>query len=153
MDQQLCAIARAGQGLRYCIGFSYVLEHLGIIEQAHDVDVMVDYDDFDVFVSRLAYDRVHDVPPSPVYQSEKFLRVTLDGVDMDIMANYTIHYHGVHRYTLDNTKFIQFIDTPCGRIPLMPLAELCDLYGKMPKKNDHHRLIRQYLEDDPTRGQ
>jgi hypothetical protein len=91
--------------VKWGLGGSLLLFQYGLTEKAHDLDIMVELEDYkiaDAVLSSLGTKLKNREEKSPVYLTEHFNEYVVDGIDIDLMAGFQIsHEKGVYRYAFD----------------------------------------------------
>ena len=97
----LSRIAQAlnARSLTWAVGGSLLLYIKGIVSDFHDIDIMVAEADADAAEAALSsLGSQLPVKPKDRYRSKRFLRFLIDGVDVDVIAGFTIIYEGEEYY-------------------------------------------------------
>lgn len=97
----LSRIAQAlnARSLTWAVGGSLLLYIKGIVSDFHDIDIMVAEADADAAQAVLSsLGGQLPVKPKDRYRSKRFLSFRIDGVDVDVIAGFTIIYEGEEHY-------------------------------------------------------
>lgn len=77
----------------WALGASMMLYLKGIAREFHDIDLMISNDD--VEIARIILSDMGEIKPSnqnpnPMYQTKSFMEFTIDTIDVDVMAGFSI---------------------------------------------------------------
>ncbi len=124
--QVLTAIARRFNAARivWAVGGSMLLYFKGIIKAFHDIDILVKTEDSETAKAILAeLGTLKSSKPSAMFKSKAFYELTIDGVDVDVIAGFTIVKDGIaHDCALQEDEIEDTIQIGGETIPLHSLA-------------------------------
>lgn len=128
-EKKLRVLARIAEalnsaGVLWCVGASLLLYFHGLTEAFHDLDIMVagkDADTAERILNALGACRVPD--PSPQYGTKRFLEYRIDGVDVDMIAGFSIIAQG-REYDCDLTpgQIEKYAEAGAQTVPLQYLG-------------------------------
>jgi len=130
--------------IHYAVGASVLLYFKGIVNEFHDLDILIDVNDSD---------RVKDIlnqlgtlkytPSNSNFNTKTFLQYVVDGVDIDIIGGFIIVKDGIDydcslQETIDDYVYLDEI-----KIPLDTLDNWYKYYKLMGRDN-RVKLIEEY---------
>lgn len=84
------------KSVRWAVGGSLLLYLKGVVTEFNDLDIMVDECDIDVVRDIVSnFCEIQQRLPNSKYKTKHFLECNVDGVDVDIMAGFTIVQDGM----------------------------------------------------------
>lgn len=124
-EKKLQVLAEIAEGLNaagvlWCVGASLLLYFHGIVDDFHDIDILVAAPDADAAEHVLnALGERQPPHPAPQYATKRFLEYVIDGVEADMMAGFSVIADGV-RYDCDlrPEQIEKYITVGGQRIPL-----------------------------------
>ena len=139
IPQKLAVLVRAARaleerGVTWAVGGSLLLYCKGRARDFHDIDLMVAEPDAPAArEALLALGTLQPPRPAdPLYGTKCFLEFTVDGVDIDVMAGFSIFRDGVeHPFPLRRADIRDWAEVDGVRIPLQSLAEWRTYYALM----------------------
>lgn len=141
-EHKLHILARIAEGLNasgtlWCVGASALLYFNGLVEEFHDLDIMVaaaDADKAERVLSALGACRPQQ--PTAQYGTKRFLEYCIDGVDVDMIAGFSVIADGI-AYDCDLTpgQIERYAFTEGQRIPLQALGCWKRYYRLMGRKS------------------
>lgn len=135
--------------VHWALGGSFMLFRHGLTEKAHDLDLMVDiehYEIADAVLSSLGTKLKKREEKSPVYLTEHFIEYVIDGIDVDLMAGFQIaHQQGVYRYSFDELSTPESNIIRGTKINYATLEDWYVLYQLMSHGPLKVNAIEQYL--------
>lgn len=150
-QEKLCVLVKAAEALDrravvWAVGASALLYCKGIVTDFHDIDLMVAEEDASrACEALLSLGALVPSSPSPQYRTRLFREFLVDGVEIDLIAGFSIvcdgqeHYFPLKREDIQDTALIN------GRpIPLQPLQAWRRYYSLM-GRGEKVRLIDQAL--------
>lgn len=119
----------------WAVGGSMLLYFKGIVPEFHDIDVMVKTEDAETVRELLSQLGTLEAPkPSAKFRSKAFYELTIDGVDVDVMAGFVIVKDGTeHDCSLHEDEIAEHIRIGDETVPLHSLAAWRSNYGLMDK--------------------
>ncbi|HPJ01508.1 MAG TPA: hypothetical protein PKU80_01535 [Candidatus Limiplasma sp.] len=133
-------------GIPWAVGGSMLLYFKGLVSEFRDIDIMVKAEDAEPVRAILEKLGTLEAPkPSVKFQSKAFFELTIDGVDVDVMAGFVIISGGAaHDCSLQEQEITESIQLGSENIPLHSLAAWRRNYELM-GKHDKVRLIDENL--------
>ena len=145
----LARIARAfiERGISWALGASAMLYLRGVTPDFHDLDLLTTQSDFPAAQEVLAGLGTL-LPPreNALYRTEHFLECVVDGVEIDLMANFTILHSGAeHRFPLEECGAPDFANVLGEAVPLQSLSLWRECYRLMGRA-EKERAIDRWLD-------
>lgn len=131
------------EGVRWCVGASLLLYLKGIVDDFHDIDLMVMEEDA-LRVKELlsAMGCLKAYQSNARYQTKYFFEFLVDGVDIDVMADFVIVQDGVaHDCALKQEHILEEVTVLGQPIPLHSLSLWKQYYTWM-ERYDKAELLR-----------
>ena len=152
MEKKLLTLSKIAKKLNskqitWALGASAMLYLNGIVEEFHDVDLMVTEKHIEKAMSLLSeLGNLQERSPNPQYKTKYFLEYTIDEVDVDVMAGFVIVKDGkTYPMEFDESHIERTVTVNGEQIPLQSLADWHHYYQLMdrPQKaamcqNKHH---------------
>lgn len=135
----------------WALGASMLLYFKGITSEFHDIDLMIAEKDVDSVRKILSeMGKLHPSKPNPGYQTKTFMEFTVDAVDVDVMAGFSIvHDEKVYDCSLKKEQIVEKMSLGKEMIPLQsPLLwyEYYRLMGRGKKAEMIERIYRQDIQ-------
>ena len=157
-DSNLAVLAKAAQALNkagvvWGVGASALLYLLGLVDTYNDIDLIVAAEH--ETAARLALEGLGaqaqpPAPPSATYETGSFVEYQLDGVDFDLLCDFTIRRKdATYRYPFGRERVAEWVDVQGVRAPLCPLEDWYVLYLLMPGRQKRATVIGKYLKQNP----
>lgn len=149
MIEMVCKIAKAlnDEGILWAIGGSFVLQAYGLVEEVHDLDLLIASQDIDR--ASLVLDRIalrQAIPVKAEYHTQYFMVYELDGLAIDVMANFRIqHSMGIYNFPFDASSISKHLTYKGIQLPLSSLEDWLVAYDLMVGRSQKVRLIETYL--------
>ena len=91
------------QGLHWVVGGSMLLEHFGLYENPHDIDIIVKKSDAQKANAVLSVIGIQkQVPVSDIFVSDFYRKFDINGTEVDLIAGFKIaHAEGIYEYAPD----------------------------------------------------
>lgn len=120
-------------GIVWALGASMLLYYKGLVPEFHDIDLMIADGDADRVREVLCKMGTLQPPnPNPKYRTRTFLEFTVAGVDVDVMAGFSIvNGDEVVDCSLRPAQIVETIDLDGECIPLQSLALWGEYYRLM----------------------
>lgn len=134
--------------IQWAVGASLMLQSLGLVEEVHDIDIIVSLSDIEKAIGVLE----HIAVPIPItkkdeYVTHHFYTFIIDSVDIDIMSGFRIrHCEGIYDFLFDNSSIIRTEHIDGTKIPYTSLEDWYVAYMLMIGREWKVKLIRDYLE-------
>ena len=157
-NSNLAVLAKAARALNMAgvvwgVGASALLYLLGLVDSYNDIDLIVAAEH--ETAARLALEGLGaqaqpPAPPSAAYETGSFVEYQLDGVDFDLLCDFTIRRKdAVYRYPFGRERVAEWVDVQGERAPLCPLEDWYVLYLLMPGRQKRATLIGHHLHANP----
>ena len=121
------------RNLTWAIGGSLLLYFKGITNEFHDIDIMVAEEDVEALKEIiLTFGQL--LPPNPKveYKTKHFLEFNVEGVEIDVMAGFTIvNKENEYYFPLRASSVNDFTEVNGVPIPLQSIAEWRKYYELM----------------------
>ena len=114
----------------WAVGASLLLYFKGIVTNFHDIDIMVAEEDVETAKEvLLTFGRLQPRYPDAQYQTKHFLEFIVNGIDIDVIAGFTIISEGTEYYfPLDRDSVCDYTELNGTAIPLQSVAEWRNYY-------------------------
>ena len=150
----LTKIAKAlnAQNITWAVGASLLLYFKGIAGEFHDIDLMVALADADKAEKALMGlgDKAPKRPHGP-YATQCFMEFVVDGVEVDVMAGFTILNRGkAYSFPLARESLQDFVVVGGEPVPLQSVKEWREYYRLM-GRDQKVQAIDEYL-NAPSSG-
>lgn len=151
MFQTLIKIANElnQHNVHWALGGSLMLLHHGLVDDAHDIDLMVTIEDFKIashVLDALGIRMKNRDEISTLYQTEYFVEYKVDGYDVDLMAGLQIsHANGIYRYCFDELSVTDSKWHDDVKINYASLEDWYVLYLLMPHRSIKVQKIEHHL--------
>lgn len=132
--------------ITWALGASMLLYFKGIINSFNDIDIMVANDDVHL-VNEILINIGELKAPNPNYKfkTKTFLEFIVNGVEIDVMAGFTIvNNNELIDCSLQKNQIVEFYNLDKVLIPLQSLDLWCKYYQLM-GRNDKVEMIKNYL--------
>ncbi len=153
--QVLTAIARRFNAARvvWAVGGSMLLYFKGIMPDFHDIDILVKTEDSEMAKAVLAeLGTLKLSKPSEMYKSKAFYELTIDGVDVDVIAGFTIVKDQVaHDCSLQEDEIEDSVQIGGETIPLHSLVVWRRNY-KLMNQAEKVRMLDEALHTGSTKN-
>lgn len=117
----------------WAVGASALLYFKNLVHTFHDIDIMVSEADIGAAEDVLRrYGTLQPSKPNERYQTKRFLEFTVNGVEVDVMAGFSIVCDGVaHSFPLEARNIRDHVVLDGADIPLQSLPEWREYYRLM----------------------
>lgn len=129
------------------IGGSYLLKSYGILEDVHDLDILVSEKDIDRTLEILdSIGERKTIPVKKEYLTRHFHVFLYKGLSIDIMSGFRIsHPDGVYEYILDDKAIVKREIRQGVSIPFTSLEDWLIAYKLMKGRQTKVEMIENYL--------
>ncbi len=129
------------------IGGSYLLKSYGILEDVHDLDILVSEKDIDKTLEILdSIGERKTIPIKNEYTTRHFHVFSYKGLSLDIMSGFRIkHVDGVYEFILDNKAIVKREIRQGISIPYTSLEDWLIAYKLMKGRQEKVEMIESYL--------
>jgi hypothetical protein len=130
------------QQITWAIGASLLLYLKGIVQDFHDIDIMVAEADVEKAKNILAsLGRQLPANPKELYKTKYFLEFNVDGVEIDIIAGFIIVHEDMDFYfPLEKDRISEYAEINGVKIPLQSIKEW-RVYYKLMGRTDKVEII------------
>ncbi len=135
------------QGIRWQVGASMLLYLKGVVDRAGDLDLLVDEQDYtSAHEILMEMGKEEKIAPHPMFRSEHFSTFVVEGVGIDLMAAYTVHFiGGVFTYPFE-PHHAEVMDDHGVSIYLAPLEFWWITYRCMGDPKARVPLLRDHFD-------
>ena len=134
--------------VEWALGASMLLYFKGIISEVHDIDLLVSIPDAELvrkILSEMGELHLADLLPDPMYRTKVFMEFTIDSVDVDVMAGFTIVSEGkVYDCSLCKEQIVERMTLGTEIIPLQSPILWCKYYRLMGRNKKADLIERIY---------
>lgn len=120
-------------GITWALGASMLLYFKNIVPEFHDIDLMIA--DEDVALVKKILSEMGEIQPANLnakYRTKTFLEYVIDGIDVDVMAGFSIVYGEENvDCSLKEEQIVERIDLNGEMIPLQSPELWCQYYRLM----------------------
>lgn len=140
-----CEFAEAK--IHWGIGGSKLLNFYRITETVNDLDLLISLDDVDAALQILdKLGKRIEITNIEEYYTESFSRFLVDGIEIDVMANFKIqHEAGVYDFQFDNSTKVEKVQLDDVELPLSSLEEWYIAYLLMKNRDSKVEMIEHFL--------
>ncbi len=138
MTAKLSVLAKVGRILnaheiRWAVGASMLLYFKGMVEECDDIDVMIAEEDAERVRQLLcAIGEMKQSTQDVRYRTKCFMEFIIDGVEIDVMAGFTIVRDGVsHYFPLQPETLQDSVQVEGVSVPLQSVEEWREYYSLM----------------------
>lgn len=138
-------------GVNYAVGSSVLLFFNGIVDEFHDLDILIDYDDTNK-VKNILNDlgTLKETLPNSNYKSKTFLQYVVDGVDIDIIGGFIIVKDGIEYDCSLQKDITNHVELDGIKINLDTLDNWKRYYSLM-NREYKAKMIEDYQKDISTK--
>lgn len=133
----------------WALGASMMLYLKGIAPAFHDIDLMISNEDV-ACVRRILSEMGALQPANPnlKYQTKTFLEFVIDGIDVDVMAGFSILNNGtLYDCSLQEQQIVERMQLGSERIPMQSPALWCEYYRLMGRP-EKVQMIEKALKEE-----
>ncbi|GKX30975.1 hypothetical protein SH1V18_34550 [Vallitalea longa] len=150
IESSLVKVAKAlnNAEIQWAVGASLMLQSLDLVEEVHDIDIIVALPDIEKAINVLEHIAVPiPIPKKDEYVTHHFYTFNIDGVDMDVMSGFRIrHCEGIYDFLLDNSSIVRTEHIDGTKIPYTSLEDWYVAYMLMIGREWKVKIIRDYFE-------
>lgn len=134
--------------ITWAVGASLLLYFKGITHEFHDIDIMIYEGDVEkVNQILLSFGTLQPKNPNAQYKTKYFLEYNIEGVDIDIMAGFTIvGDNKEHYFPLEKNSIKNYININNVSIPLQSIEEWRTYY-KLMGRVEKVKMIDDFYEN------
>ena len=119
----------------WALGASMMLYLKGIAREFHDIDLMISNDDVEIvriILSDMGEIKPANQNPNPMFHTKSFMEFTIDTIDVDVMAGFSIINDAkLFDYSLQKEQIVEKILLETELIPLQSPLLWCEYYRLM----------------------
>lgn len=135
------------ENILWGVGGSVLLKSYGIIDEVHDIDILISKKDIKRALEVL--DRIavrQEIPMKDEYKTEYFYVYMFRGVSIDVMSSFRInHINGIYEFILDKDSIVKKEKRNDVVIPYSSLEDWFIAYKLMIGRENKVKLIEKYL--------
>lgn len=134
----------------WAVGASLVLKHYGLVDEVHDIDLIVSSKDIAVAIEVLdTMAKRVDIPYKEEYKTKHFYVYEYQGVSIDVMSGFRIqHNDKVYRFPFDDQSIAEVEMDNGVAINYGTLEDWYVAYHLMKGRGPSLIKIRQYWNDN-----
>lgn len=134
------------KNITWALGASMLLYFKGVASEFHDIDLMVSNDDIDMAKDILSkMGQIQPPNPNPKYQTKVFLEYVVNGIDIDVMAGFSILKDGVLTdASLKKEQIVEEMSLGKEKIPLQSIT-LWRKYYELMGREKKVQMIDDFL--------
>lgn len=137
--------------VRYAVGASVLLYFKGIVNEFHDLDIMIDNDDADKVSEILSeLGELQYTPKNSNFKTKTFLQYIVDGIDIDIIGGFIIVKDAVEYDCFLQSEITDYVVLDGIKIYLDTLDNWHKYYSLMNRDNKV-KMIEDYKKDISTK--
>ena len=132
----------------WALGASMLLYFKGIASEFHDIDLMISNDDVECVRSILSkMGKIQPPNPNAKYQTKTFMEFTINAIDVDVMAGFSILSDGkLFDCSLQKNQIVEKMALGSELIPLQSPSLWCEYYRLM-ERTEKVKMIEQALSN------
>jgi len=142
--------------ITWALGGSVMLKLRGLPVHPNDIDLLVSLEDIekaDQLIKALSQSRKNKSHKTDEnYATKFFCQYKLDGIDIDLMAGFTLKFKEenevkIFKYKFNTRTIVNNIEIKDVEIPLTSLEDWYVLYNLMPGKQNKVQLIEKHFKE------
>jgi hypothetical protein len=149
MDDIVLSLAKVlnSHNILWGVGGSYLLRIYGIVEQVHDLDIIIAPKDIAKAVQVLdSIAQRKAIPVKKEYKTKYFYVYSYGGLSIDVMSRFRIeHSEGVYEFVMDELSIVEHKNIDGTLVPLMSLEDWLIAYTLMKGRSSKVKMIEKYL--------
>lgn len=149
MDDVVTSLAKIlnKENITWGIGGSYLLKEYGIVDEVHDLDIIIAEDDVIKTIEILnSIAERKTIPVKNEYRTKHFHVYVYRGVSIDVMSTFRIeHTEGVYEFLLDDQSIVLMQQRQGVIIPFTSLEDWLIAYKLMNGREEKVELIENYF--------
>jgi len=138
------------ENILWGIGGLCLLREYGIVEEVHDLDIIVAENDVKKTIEIL--DSIADrksIPLKTEYRTKYFYVYSYRGVSIDVMSTFRIeHSDGIYEFLLDDQSIVLIRQKQGVIIPFTSLEDWLIAYKLMRGREEKVRMIENYFRSE-----
>ena len=136
------------ENVEWVLGASMLLYFKDIIDEFHDIDLMIS-NDYVTKMKNILLEMGEILVPceneDSIYRTKKFMEFIIDGIDVNVMAGLAIIYEGkLYDCSLSKDQIVERIYLGTELIPLQSLQLWCKYYHLM-GRNEKVKMIENII--------
>lgn len=150
MDDIVQSLAKAlnSSNILWGIGGSYLLKAYGIVDEVHDLDIIIAAEDIPKAIQVL--DTIAErksIPIKDEYKTKHFSVYSYEGLSIDVMSTFRIeHIAGIYEFVLDELSIVERRQVNGIEIPFTSLEDWLIAYKLMRGRDSKVEMIENYLD-------
>ena len=135
------------KNIRWGVGASVMLNYYGLVDSPNDIDIIVSSDDSRVADKILmSLGEKNFSSDLEIYKSEFFANYSINGVEVDLIAGFSIKQNSSYfKYDFDKKSITEIWNLEEIEIPVTAIEDWYILYQLMPNKEEKVLLIEDYF--------
>lgn len=121
--------------IKWALGASMLLYFKGMVSEFHDIDLMVSNEDaasVRAILSEMGQLHPASPNPNPMYRTKTFLEFSIDSIDVDVMAGFSIVHEGkLFDCSLHDEQIVELMPLGAELVPLQSPLLWCKYYRLM----------------------
>ena len=152
MDDIVLSLAKElnSSNILWGIGGSYLLKAYGIVEEVHDLDIIVATED--ILKAIQVLDTIAEQKSIPVkdeYKTKHFSVYSYEGLSIDVMSTFRIeHLAGIYEFVFDELSIVERRRVNGIELPLTSLEDWLIAYKLMRGRESKVEMIENYLDSE-----
>lgn len=138
------------KNIKWGIGGSYLLKSYGIVEEVHDLDIIVAEDD--ILIATQILDLIADrksIPIKEEYKTKHFYVYSYRGLSIDVMSSFRIeHSDGIYEFLLDDLSIVKRRKMEGVYVPFTSLEDWLIAYKLMKGREEKVDMIEDYFNSE-----
>jgi len=133
--------------IRWNLGASCMLYLRNIVKDFHDIDILIHEEDIDKVKTIMeSYTMISKSKDPEKYRTKEFLNYEIRGVDIDIMARFSIVSDGItHEFPLTEQDINEYVTIKHTKIYLSSIKDWYHYYTLM-KRKDKIKLLEEFMK-------
>lgn len=135
------------ENITWAVGASLLLNYHGLIENPHDIDILIDLKDVEK-VDKILCNLGKKLPKDnkKIYSTKFFSEYIILNVDIDVMGGLCINYSNKsYEYKFNKNSIVNYLNLNGVKIPLTSLEDWFILYQLIPNREIKVKIIEDYL--------
>ena len=154
MINTLKTIAKAlnQASIEWCIGGSLVLYYSCLIENVHDIDIIVAENNYEKARAILQeHGLEYPVPESTIFISSQFSKFKVNNTKVDLISGFKIKTSlGIYHYIFDDLAISKTIELGDVVVPTGALEDWYVLYHLMPNRESKIAILDNHFLSHPS---
>ena len=132
--------------IRFGIGASLLLKSFNLVSKVSDIDIIIHNEDVEKVIEIMNTIGIRIASKElALYETENFLEYNVDGIDLDIMAKFSVKTdEGVFVYPFDVKELKYKVVLNCNKVPVLSLENWFVSYLVIRRK-EKAEIVKKYL--------